>query len=503
MTYESDQKIAMSLRPLSEQVAFEDNFIEKNTSGRRFSLGTKPVIRWIKGNGLDDQVTKAAIGQATRLFGSSVDFCLCTNEIDAARVRNILEWATQPVEWWPVNELDNPKLVEVLIKADCPPEYFGYWWKWFPERVRPNAPEWILDGDMVVTAKPQWFEEWLSGEDVIRITQDDFCPPTEMYGNYLEHVDLNLKLYSGLISLPPKVRYIDQFLAVLQAQPLAIPHDGRKDMCEQGVVASAFQKFEVIPIPLYEFPFGRAFEDHISYGVQGNRGPVWGYHFGNSFRLANPHFDRLTQEGVIFSKRKASWFTRLCLSLNLFGERIRLLSECSLWLGNQGQWGIPGWATPDECAIQICKEVQAYAGKEVLELGTSRGHLSAMLTSLGCKLTTVDHQDRGAMQNLAGLNVTVVVDDAVKFLMRTNNQFDLIVVDVHGNTPEDWARLKDPLIARVKRGGKLVIDNAALYEIPEWKDETGVQWFLDQLPKTCRIKVNKKYPPGIATVSID
>jgi predicted O-methyltransferase YrrM len=190
------------------------------------------------------------------------------------------------------------------------------------------------------------------------------------------------------------------------------------------------------------------------------------------------------------------------LSLNLFGERIRLLSECSLWLGNQGQWGIPGWATPDECAIQICKEVQAYAGKEVLELGTSRGHLSAMLTSLGCKLTTVDHQDRGAMQNLAGLNVTVVVDDAVKFLMRTNNQFDLIVVDVHGNTPQDWARLKDPLIARVKRGGKLVIDNASLYEIPEWKDETGVQWFLDQLPKTCRIKVNKKYPPGIATVSI-
>ena len=126
-----------------------------------------------------------------------------------------------------------------------------------------------------------------------------------------------------------------------------------------------------------------------------------------------------------------------------------------------------------------------------------------MLASLGCKLTTVDHQDRGAIQNLAGLNVTVVIEDAVGFLIRSNKQFDIIVVDVHGNTPQDWARLKDPLIARAKRGSKLVIDNAALFEIPEWKDETGVQWFLDQLPKTWRIKVNKQYPPGIAIVSID
>lgn len=502
MAYQADQKTTMSLRPLSEQVALEDRIIEKQNLGRRFCLGTKPVMRWIKGNGLDDQVTKAAIGQATRLFGSSIDYCLCTNDIDAARVRNILEWATQPVEWWPVDELDNPKLAEVLIKADCPPSHFGYWWKWFPERVRPNAPEWILDGDMVITAKPPWFEQWQSGEDVLRIAQDDFWPPTEMYGNYVEHVNLDLKLYSGLISLPPKVRYVDQFLAVLQIQPLAIPHDGRKDQCEQGVVASAFQQYKVTPIPLYEFPFGRAFEDRINYGVHGNRGSVWGYHFGNSFIRANPHFDRLTQEGTIFSKPKPSWLTRLRLRVNLFGEHARLLSERFQWLGNMGQWGIPGWATPDDCAIQICKEVQAYTGKEVLELGTSRGHLSAMLTSLGCKLTTVDHQDRGAVQNLEGLNVTVVTEDAVQFLMRTNKQFDLIVVDVHGNTPQDWARLKDPLIARVKRGSKLVIDNAALFEIPEWKDETGVLWFLDQLPKTWRIKVNKKYPPGIATVSM-
>ena len=502
MTHLNLEQTASS-RPLSEQVALVDQVIEKETTGRgrRFSLGTKPVIRWIKGNGLDDPITKAAIGQATRLFGSSVDYCLCTNEIDASRVRDILEWATQPVEWWPVSERDNPELAQVLIAADCVPAHFGYWWKWFPERVRPDAPEWILDGDMVITAKPTWFEQWHTGQDVIRITQDDLWPPAGMYGKFTEHVNLDLKLYSGLISLPPKVRYIDKFLAVLKIQPLAVPHDGRKDMCEQGVVAAAFQKFEVIPIPLYEFPFGRAFEDHIDFGVQGNRGPIWGYHFGNAFARANPHFERLTQEHVIFSKPNMRWFERLRLKANVFGEHARLLSERFRWLGNVGQWGVPGWAISDDIAMQICREVQAYRGKEVLELGTSRGHLSAMLASLGCNLTTVDHQDRGATQNLAGLHVKVVVEDAVQFLERTVQKFDLIVVDVHGNTPQDWARLQKPLIDRVKSGGRLVIDNVALYEIDEWKDETGVQWFLDQLPKTWRIKINRKYPPGIAVVT--
>jgi predicted O-methyltransferase YrrM len=123
-----------------------------------------------------------------------------------------------------------------------------------------------------------------------------------------------------------------------------------------------------------------------------------------------------------------------------------------------------------------------------------------MLASLGCKLTTVDHQDRGTSENLAGLNVKVIVEDAVQFLINTDQIFDLIVVDVHGNTPKDWARLKEPLINRVKPGGKLVIDNVALYEIPEWKEETGVQWFIDQLPKSWQIKVNRTVPPGVATI---
>ena len=74
---------------------------------RPFSRGTRPVIRWIKGDGKDDAVTRSALAGATRLFGDSVDYCLCTVGISAARAREILAWAVQPVEWWPLNPEDN------------------------------------------------------------------------------------------------------------------------------------------------------------------------------------------------------------------------------------------------------------------------------------------------------------------------------------------------------------------------------------------------------------
>ena len=71
-------------------------------SSRPFSLGTRPVIRWIKGDGRDDEVTRSAIAQATRVFGDRVDYCMCSAGISAARARAILAWSDQPVEWWPL-----------------------------------------------------------------------------------------------------------------------------------------------------------------------------------------------------------------------------------------------------------------------------------------------------------------------------------------------------------------------------------------------------------------
>ncbi len=141
----------------ADVLARNDALLDSGPNHRAFTAGTRPVMRWIKGDGLDDAVTRAAIGAATRLFGESVDYCLCTNGIHPERAREILSWAAQPVEWWPLAPADNPPLRDRLSAAGCPPEHFGYWWKWFPERVRPHGPEWILDGDMVVTGKPTWF----------------------------------------------------------------------------------------------------------------------------------------------------------------------------------------------------------------------------------------------------------------------------------------------------------------------------------------------------------
>jgi len=487
-----------------------DDRASARLAGRPFSRGTRPVIRWIKGDGLDDPVTRAALGQATRLFGNSVDYCLCTNGIGAARARSILEWASQPVEWWPLSPDDNPALAGALMAAGCPPEHFGYWWKWFPERVRPDAPEWILDGDMVITAAPSWFEQWASGNDTCRVTQDDRWPMEYLYGRYVELVGEESRLYSGLVSLPPRLRYMPDLLTVLAAKPLSSGHDGRRDMCEQGVIAAAFQGIGACPIPLYEFPFGRAFETTIDYGVRGNQGAAWGYHFGHAFRMRNPHFERLVKQGAIFSRLGPQrTIERIFSRATIRMLADRLLRRASAqrvvdrfaWLGNFGQWGVPGWTISDHCASMIVEWTRKFAPRQVLEIGTSRGRLTAMLASTGCRVTTVDHHDRGAGQNLDGLEVRVLMDDAVHFLATTSETFDLIVIDLHGNSEADWKPLAPVLERCLSPSGMLILHNATLSKIPEWKGETGVRWFLDTLDPSWKVELHPQPLPGLAIVS--
>jgi hypothetical protein len=467
------------------KVAQEDDRMMASSSHHRFSLGKKPVIRWIKGDGLDDAVTRAAIGQASRLFGDKVDYCLCTNGIKADRVWSILEWAVAPVEWWPLSSRDNPSLAESLSAAGCPPEHYGYWWKWFPERVRPDAPEWILDGDMVITGIPSWFKQWALGKDKCRVTQDDRWPMKDLYGNYVDCVDEQLRLYSGLISLPPGLCYMPEIKKVLAARPLNSGHDGQRDMCEQGVIATAFQSIGVVPIPLYEFPFGRAFEGVIDYGVRGDQGAVWGYHFGHAFRRDNPHFNRLVEQGVVFSRT----------------DKPNLIERFAWMGGGIGQWGVPGWSMPDGCASLIVERARDFAGRQVLELGTSRGRITAMLSSIGCRVTTVDRHDRGVAQNLNGLAVNVVADDAIHFLTTTSKKFDLIVVDLHGNSVTDWMGYAPLLKKCLSSRGTLIIDNATLWKIPEWKEETGVRWFIESLPSTWTIELHPEPLPGVAILT--
>jgi hypothetical protein len=471
---------------LADETAREDDRIAAHQIGRRFSYGTRPVIRWVKGDGLDDPVARAAIGQATRLFGDKVDYCLCTNQISAERARTLLEWATQPVEWWPLSPTDNATLAAALEAVGCPPEHYGYWWKWFPERVRENGPEWVLDGDMVITNAPSWLEQWAQGHDVCRVTQDDRWPLEGLYGTYVDLVDKQLRLYSGLVSLPPQLRYMQEIEAILAAKPLMPGHDGRRDMCEQGVIATAFQRIGALPIPLYEFPFGRAFEDMIDYGLSGDQGAAWGYHFGHAFRRDNSHFSRLVNENIVFSRSDQP-----------------SLVERFAWLGGFGQWGVPGWSMPDGCTSLVVEKAQCFVDRQVLEIGTSRGHLTAMLAFLGCHVTTIDRHDRGAAQNLDGLGVQVILDDALNFLSTTSEQYDLIVVDLHGNSVAAWKR-QGPLLKRcLSRHGTLIISNAALWKIPEWHEETGVGCFLDSLSPPWKFDLHTDPLPGVAIVTRD
>lgn len=448
---------------------------------RHFSLGNRPVIRWIKGNGLDDAVTRTAIAQATRLFGHSVDYCLCTHDISPERARHIMSLSTQPVEWWPVSAADNLQLAAQLRTAGCREENFGYWWKWFPERVRPNGPEWILDGDMVIVKKPDWLDLWLSGADGVRVAQDDKEGP-HIYGRYADKVDRKLALYSGLISLPPNLNYMSAVLETLREIPLAKGHDGQKDMCEQGVIASSFQTFNPRPIPLNEFPFARAFEEFLDFGQSGDIDRAWGYHFGNAFRRHNPHFEALTRNGTLFSGPEPSTI------------------EAANWLCGFGQWGIPGWSTDNLNAAMILNHALRAPSRKILELGTSRGHMSYILAANGFQVTTVDRIDRGASMNLAGMNVNVVLDDATNYLTQSSSH-DLILVDLHGNSKTDWQTYRTPLMSSLKEGGILLINNATLHQIPEWKEETGVPWFLSSLPKNWTYSIDKLVQPGLAIVT--
>jgi predicted O-methyltransferase YrrM len=158
---------------------------------------------------------------------------------------------------------------------------------------------------------------------------------------------------------------------------------------------------------------------------------------------------------------------------------------------------------PDGCVSIMLEASKPFAGRKVLEIGTSRGRLTAMLASIGCNVTTVDRHDRGAAQNLEGLNVRIIVEEAVNYLRSTSETYEAIVVDLHGNSTAIWRRLGPLILRRLARGGTAILGNATLPEIPEWREETGVPWFLDQLRPPWKFKVHTEHLPGVAIVTHD
>ena len=323
-----------------------------------------------------------------------------------------------------------------------------------------GAPEWILDGDMIVTAAPKWFDAWSRGTDRLRVSQNHHFPGDDGYGEYLPLVNQDKLLYSGLVSLPPNLSYMEQVLDVLRRQPLLLNHDGRINKSEQGVIACAFDALDATPIPLSEFPYA------VSAGSATEPAShVWGYHFTRAFIGENQAFRRMEADGRVFRR-----------------DAEPEIDEKFVWLRNHGQWGIPGSSMHPICVKRILALARGYMGQSVLEIGTSRGRLAAIMAAAGCLVTTIDKTDRGAHVNLEGLGVDVVVSDGADFLRKNDATFSLIVVDLHDNSKDVWRALW-PLVSRsLKAHGTLVLYNSHLWKMPEWHEETGLQWITERSP---------------------
>jgi hypothetical protein len=49
--------------------------------------------------------------------------------------------------------------------------------------------------------------------------------------------------------------------------------------------------------------------------------------------------------------------------------------------------------------------------------------------------------------------------------------------------------------------GTLIVNNATLWQITEWKEETGVRWFLGSLPARWKTELYSETLPGVAIIT--
>ena len=441
--------------PPSTALAQADAKIDRETKGQhRFSLNQRPVLRWYKNEQTPDAVTSLSIGLATRLFGSSLDYCLCTtHQIDASRARHILAQATQAVEWRQIDEKDNPELAAALHQQGLSGKDFGPWWRWFPERVRPNAPEIVVSDDLLIRKMPLWLPQWRQGLAEILATRGGESAAPGISGHTVTELLELTRSFEGAIALPLRSDISAQLIGTLSA--LKKPDQ---------VQAHCYSPSRIFGHALDQLAAGTISASDISAYSPGNDGPEIG--------------SGLEESPGSIHKVEVS-------------ERFR-------WLGGSVQWGIPGWTSNDYLMKSLAVFSRGFAGQSVLELGTSRGKLTAVLATMGCDVTTVDHQDRGASKTLGGLSVKVMLKDAHDFLVESSIQYRLLVVDLHGNTQSDWEHIAPALTKNLQEGGALFLGNLNLSEMPAWKLETGVRWFLDQLPKNWKIEYYTASLPGFA-----
>ena len=149
------------------------------------------------------------------------------------------------------------------------------------------------------------------------------------------------------------------------------------------------------------------------------------------------------------------------------------------------------------CVNRIGALARGYAGRSVLELGTSRGFVAAVMAAYGCVVTTVDMADRGAAANLEGLGIKVVVADAARFLRRSSSKFAMIVVDFHDNSERIWNEIWPLVSQAIEPDGTLVLYNTHLWQMPEWREETGLRWLTGEPPQGWQTEVIPEPLPGM------
>jgi SAM-dependent methyltransferase len=167
------------------------------------------------------------------------------------------------------------------------------------------------------------------------------------------------------------------------------------------------------------------------------------------------------------------------------------------WLKNFGQWGVPGWAMPPACTERVSALGQQYAGRRVLDLGTSRGRLAAILATHGCLVTTVDKTDRSASINLMQMGVQIVISGAAEYLRRVDDQFAMIVADIHDNSPAVWTELWPLLGQHLEPDGAILLSNSHLWRMPEWTEETGLRRITEAAPAGWVTEVFAEPEPGM------
>ena len=149
------------------------------------------------------------------------------------------------------------------------------------------------------------------------------------------------------------------------------------------------------------------------------------------------------------------------------------------------------------CTERVSTLAHQYAGRQVLDIGTSRGRLAAILATHGCIVTTVDQADRGASTNLMQMGVQTVVSDAADFLRRVDDQFAMIVVDLHDNSEKVWAELWPLLGDHVESDGSILLYNSHLWQQPYWHEEIGLRWITETSPAGWTTEVFPDPAPGM------